>query len=480
MTTLTPQPALLPLDSPRAQRRRHELRLITLAWVFGAAWMYIANGSVMQEFLRTLGTPEWAFGLIGTLPMVCGLMQLPGSILVETYAIRKRLFLWTATASRAMFIVAGLVPWLLPGAREGAWWTLVAILVAVSWSLAHASGPAWWSWMTQVIPRRVRGRYLAFRSQVGQVIGVIVTLSTGFLLDALGGQVGADDHRLRLVTSLLLIVAGVLGVLDIQCFHPVRDTEDAQAKRAARGTLRRRVAAALRSRNLRLFLAFMFVMHLGIGFLGAYVYLFLRVELGLSMTMFNLCVCVIPLLVTIVGLRFWGAMIDKLGSVKVLSVAAILAVDGPLGWLLTTREVFWPGYLLTLISPFAFSGVFLAIGNLTMSLSSVKDTTAEGDAAAGQAGSVNVALISIAAACGAILSGVLGGAVAEAFADFRFDSDRLGITITYHGLLFILSMVIRFVAALLALAMVARHAPRLRDAVKQQVATVRAKRRASA
>lgn len=471
MTTITPQPQLV----SRGEHRRRALRLVTLAWVFGAAWMYIPTGSVMQEFLRTLGTPQWAYGFIGALPMVCGLMQLPGSVLIERYAIRKRLFIWAATLSRCLYVLAGLVPWVLPGLEE-VWWRIVAILIAVSWAMAHATGPAWFSWMANVIPRRVRGRYMAFRSQVGQVIGMVVVISVGFLLDHLGGSIGADDARLRTVTSLLLIVAGVLGVLDIQCFHPIRDDEDASPEaRERRGPLMPRVRTALRSATLWRFLAFVFVLHLAIGFLGAYLFLFLREELGQSMVMTNIAIGVVPLMVTVVALRFWGSVIDKVGSVKVLSVSSLMIVLGPLGWLFCTPELFWPGALMTLISPFAFAGVMLAMQNLTMRMTSAKDSAAEG-CSAGAGGSINAALISIAGAIGALLSGFLGGALADAFAGFRYEADWHGMTITYHGLLFIVSMGIRAIAAVIAISMVARHAPRLRDAVKQQVAEARAKR----
>jgi len=468
-----PEPtAALPLWD-RKQRRRRDLRLVTVAWVFGAAWMYVANGAVMQEFLRTLNTPEWAFGVFAALPAICGLMQLPGALLIERFAIRKRLFLWTVTISRALFVAAGVVPWVLPGA-EAHWWVVVTWLVALSWALGHTAGPAWNSWMTQVIPRRVRGRYFAFRGQVGQVIGITVTLGTGVLLDSAGGALGADDHRLRIVTSLLLIASGVLGVLDIQCFHPIDDDAEPARSYTHHHALLARLRQTMRNRMLWLFLAFMLIFHLGIGFLPAYVYLFVRVELGMSMTMFNVLVAVFPLLITIAALRFWGRIIDRVGQRKVLAVSSMLTVLGPSGWLLCTREVFWPGYVMTLVSPFAFAGLMLAVSNMTMAMTSARDSVADGQRAE-HASTINAALVSIAAAIGAVLSGVMGGAIAELYAGFRLELDTVGIVLTYHGLLFMVSMGLRFIAALFAMAMVARHEPRLRDAVKQQVGDLRAR-----
>ncbi|NJL28901.1 MAG: hypothetical protein HC897_13910 [Thermoanaerobaculia bacterium] len=69
----------------RGERTRHDLRLITLAWVFGATWMWTINGAVMTQFARGLGTPDWAFGLIATMPFIGVLFQLrPGGFWIVT------------------------------------------------------------------------------------------------------------------------------------------------------------------------------------------------------------------------------------------------------------------------------------------------------------------------------------------------------------------------------------------------------------
>jgi len=440
-------------------RRRRYLRLITTAWVFGAVWMYVANGAVTQELLRTTGTPAWAFGLLGALPLIGGMLQLPSAIVLERFGRRKRSFLVLATVSRAMFIVAAAVPWVLPWSSW--WWPCIAVALTVAWCLGHASGPAWVNWMADVVPRRIRGRYFAFRNQVGQFIGVTTAIGAGVLLDRLAG---ADDPEgtLMRVSSVLLMVAGVLGVIDIQFFHPIRD-HDPELTRVREREVWPRIKALIAARPVRWFIAFMFVFNLGIGMLPAYVYLFLREHVGLSMTTYTLCVVAMPTLVSVLSLRLWGGLADRWGNPRTLAVAATVVELGPLGWLFVTPDRFWWPYAMTLISPFAFAGVMIASFNVTMELSATVRAGDRGSDASrslgGKAGGpVATGLVSIAAATGGVLSGLMGAAIAEGLEALHWTPVLLGVlpvVITFHGVLFAVSMGLRGAAAVVAWRLVA-------------------------
>ena len=475
MSTLTPgvcassTPADAAAVTPLPDRSplRGDLRRITLAWGFGAAWMYIVSGATMQELLRVCHTPDWAFGPIGAIPLVAGLLQLPGGVLVERWVGRKRLFMATAGASRLLFAVAGLLPWVI---AEGPWrWVVIALTLGIAWSLGHVSGPAWVSWMADVVPRRVRGRYFARRSQVGEAVGVATVLATGLLLDRAAAMADALDGgtgtALLATCSGLMVIAGVLGFLDIQCFRPIPDAAP-RVVGTAGGDLLPRLRVLLAVGALRRLLAFTFTFNLACGMLPAYVYLFLREHVGLSMTTYTLCVTVVPMLLGLMAMRGWGRLIDRWGASRVLAVASWLVVLGPVGWFLVTPERFVLGYVLTLISPIAGAGVGLATFNLTLSMTGGPGgvTRKPGVAGAGaglEAGPLGAATLSVAAAGGGLLSGLIGATLAATLHEVAWHAVLpgvgLGVVMTYHGWIFATSMGLRVVAAMIALR-VARRA----------------------
>ena len=83
---------------------RSSLRLVTLAWVFGAAWMYITTGAALTRFAQWLDMPKFGFGLLAALPFAGALSQLPASYMVERYGGRKRTFLIAGIIHRALWL----------------------------------------------------------------------------------------------------------------------------------------------------------------------------------------------------------------------------------------------------------------------------------------------------------------------------------------------------------------------------------------
>ena len=96
------------------------------------------------------------------------------------------------------------------------------------------------------------------------------------------------------------------------------------------------------------------------------------------------------------------------------------------------------GYLTIILSNAVWPGVELANFNILLSMS---------DPQAGRAqGSAHVAINSTATALAGVASGLFGGAVAQWLSDWHYAIG--GIVLTYHGVLFILSSVMRSTAVL--------------------------------
>ena len=449
----------------RGDRLRHDLRLVTLAWVFGAIWMWTINGAVMTQFARKLGTPDWAFGLIATMPFMGVFFQLPAGWFLDRYGFRKITFLFAATTHRLLWVAIAAIPWVLPQTGD-LWWITLLVLLLLNWAIANIPGPAWMGWMSDVIPRKVRGRYFGFRNRIGQMVGITITLVIGWLLDSTTRAQGDATGSAMLIMSLILGVAGICGALDILCFIPIQD--DYPRKLDPGKSLLSMIVVPLVDRDFRIFLGFIFTLNLAIGFIGQYVWLYAVKELGMSNLQAQVMIIGLPLLCQMIAYPFWGGLIDRLGRKPVLLVCSTTIIFGSLGWLFMGPDVVttidwsaswevilwkltgghwswmsWLGYLGILLTTITWPGVELANFNIVMDLAGGKDGNKKREG-----GAAYVVVNSIAVAIGGVMSGLFASVLTRHIEGIRMLIPLLGIVLTYHGVLFIVSSLLRLAALL--------------------------------
>ncbi|GJM18516.1 MAG: MFS transporter [Phycisphaeraceae bacterium] len=164
---------------PTGDRPASARRDLTLSSVEGTSYCVMVG--VGQEyfvaFALALGMGKGVSGLVATLPvMVGGILQLaaPWAIL-RVGSLRRYMIL--ASATQAACFVPLLVAALL--GRMPAW-ALFATVAAYS-AINLGQGPAWSTWITTLMPRRIRARYFAARSRMLQG-GVLAGLVIGGML----------------------------------------------------------------------------------------------------------------------------------------------------------------------------------------------------------------------------------------------------------------------------------------------------------
>ena len=448
---------------PRHLALRRQLGLIILAWVFGSYWLWTISGAAMTQFAKALGTPDYGFGILAALPFVGTLIQIPASYYLTRYGHRKKLVLVCGALGRFMWVVAALIPWALPGARTW-WWPVMAGALLISWLAANVAVPAWMNWMGDVIPNRLRGRFFARRNLIGQPIGLIVALGIGYALDLALHVRGHRPDIMLQVTSVVLAVGGLFGVLDILCFRWVVDPhEDRPPQPINLFALMRR---PLRSKNFRRYLLFNFTFMLAMGFVGQYIWLYLFDVCGWSNLKANLLVICVPMVMMMIGYPIWGRLIDQLGKKPVLLITGSITAFGALSWLFITPQSMMPGYALVLLVMFVWPGMEISNFNIILGMAGGrKDENPS-------LGTAYVALNSIAIAVGGTLSGLGAGAVAKWLGDFHYAVPALGITLTYHGVLFLGSTVLRGVALLWAAGLAEPKAAGTREAIRYMTVSI--------
>lgn len=492
---MDPRPRTANPRSPRNLALRRQLGWVVVGWMFGSLWMWTISGAAMTQFARGLGLPDWGFGLLAALPFIGTLFQLPASWVQERFGRRKLWFMLTLTASRLLWIAVALIPWVVPASWGDARWALMLGMLAASWILGQMGGPAFMSWFSDLVPRRIRGRYSALRNTMTLPLALLATLGVGLWLHAaapgtdngISGGVEANDPLLT-IASLILGLAGVAGVIDILCFAFVKDPAPSRGDRDAK--LSSLLVTPLRDGNFRRYLAYNFTLMLGLGFLGQYVWLFVFDEAGVSPLQANLMLIAVPMILRAMAYPIWGRLVDRLGKKPVMLIAGSMFIVGPLGWLFVTPELIWPGYLLTMISPLSWPGLEVANFNFMLGLAETRKGK--------RGGSAYVAVNSIVVGVGGALSGLLGAVVARSIPEFRVEwvvpwlwdwagsaptsaddgvmpttlPGGAAVVITYHGVLFLISMGFRVAALVWAFTLHEPRATGTREALRYMSAAL--------
>ena len=428
-----PDPSGGPLPSVQAKRKaasiaRRSMRNITIAWIFGAMYIYITTiGSVRTKFAQLIGMPPFGFGVLSALPFLGALIQLPTSYFLARYGHRKRLLLITGIANRGLWVVIAAIPWFLPDAW---WWPGLLVLVALSSFCGHIMIPACTTWFADVIPERIRARYLPRRGQIGQLVGLLATVVVGCVLH--NAQL-AGERTLLLTISAILAIGSVLGMIDFLWLIPVPDT----THRPDRGTSwSKLLRGPLSNRDFRLYLGFIATQMLGLGFLGQFVKLYLLDIVEMTVLQVDVMMVVGPLALSLTVIRLWGRLMHRLGCKPVMIITGLLIIHGAASWIFVTPERWWPGYIGVMVASAAWPGMELAKYNWLLGMSRSKQ--GEGDGSAYVA--VNWLVIAVAGA----ISGLFGGAMATALGEWK--GTFLGQPLTYHGVLFLISAGLRAAA----------------------------------
>ena len=407
---------------------RPALRSIMVAWLFGSVWAQLAGGVVITRYAQLLALPAYGFGLLAAIPSIAALVQFPTTYFLEHHGRHKAVFIGVGVLHRALWLAVALVPWWLPERWRWPAWLALIFLAGLTAQVVY---PIWVYWMAHLVPTRIRGRYFSRRTQLGQFVGLFVVLPLGLLLDW-ARRTGADATALTITG--LLVVASLCGIADFLFF--VRVPPPPHAKPSRQFSAWNMLRQPLKDANFRRFLGFSATLTFGTAFMGQFAWLFILDVLGMSNMRANVLMAFVPLVCAMISYPFWGRMIDRLGRKPVLVIAGVLVIHGGAAWLFVSGPYWWIGYASVLLATLAWPGVDLANFNILLGLS--------GSLSVRRQGGSYVAIYSIVVAGAGVLSGLFAGTVAESMRDWR--GAFLGWPLTYHGLLFLLSALLRLSA----------------------------------
>lgn len=355
MPFLAPVPTIGSQDLARAQH--HLVRDAAGSAVATA----LSGGVVLAGLALTLGAGPLTLGLLSAIPFLAQAVQLPTTLVVERWRMRKRLGVIGLTAGRLLILSLSLVPLGLPA--DAALVALVvaqaAISVCASFGLCHVN-----SWLHQLLPSATLGSFFARRLATGVVAGGVVTLAVGRLLEH-----PPEGQPLR-AYALALALAGAAGLFS--SWHLAQAPEPRMTDAGPPGRLRDRLRAPFHDRGFRRLLVLLGSWNLASNLSAPFLTVYLIRQLGLGMGTVT-ALWVTSQAANALTLLAWGRVSDRTSNKSILAVAFPAYFACALGLVFTRlaepfgAQVAWL-FVVHAVMGAATGGITLATGNLGLKL----------------------------------------------------------------------------------------------------------------
>ena len=397
------------------------------------------GGAVMTAWALHLRASTLVIGLLGALPLAAQVLQLPAAWLTCRLGYR-RVAITAITASRLVWLpLAGLPLVELAAPTRLRVYVTVFAVAAV---LGVIGNNAWTSWMGDLVPGSIRGRFFSRRTVYLSLAGTTASLAAGVLLDACVPR-GWKEQTL----ASLVVVAASVAVISVVLLLRQADPSDGRTDPAWEWS---GLAAPLRDAAARPFLRYLLAWNAAVGLSASFFSLHMLQTLG---TGFALAAAhgVAVALVRIASAPLWGRMVDRFGGRPVLQVCSAGIAFVPAIWLFANPDRLWPLAIEAALAGALWGGHGIAAMDLTLGLSPRPQRA------------FYVAVFAAGGGVGFAVASVLAGALA-----WRLSTDLavLGQTWTSLHLLFMLSSLARAAAAVLAWGITERDARAARDVLR--------------
>lgn len=364
-------------------------RSLGLSVVEAALWsvMFALAENYIVPFALLFGASALQIALIqgsGQLMVASG--QLFGAVVIRRLKRRKPwiLFSMSLHAGSWLFVLAGAY-------LTGNPWVILAAFAFGLFS-TNMAGPAWISWMNELVPREIRGRYWGNRNRISGVVQFFGIITAGFILSRF-----PEKPEILWVFGIFFIVAfffRALGMVPMSLQTENRQ-ESEESIEDSTDTLKG-FAKDLLTTSFGRFVLFNSSMIFAAALMGPSIPLYLLKSLGLGYFSYTI-VMMTSMVLTFLAMNYWGPLSDRFGNYRILAVTgAALPIIG-IGWAFArTLPVL---IAVQALAGFSWAGFNLASTNFIFDSQPARKT--------GRTMAYFAALSNIFAFSGSLVSGVL-------------------------------------------------------------------------
>ena len=342
----------------------------------------VTGGALRRKFADLLGATNAHIGWMQAIPNFIQAAQMFAPLLIERLQRRKPLVLRCTALSYCVWLVIAVIPWFVPSPLRP--WAMIA-LIGLGVVFTAMQNPARQSWLADIIPHGLRGRFFGSMSMMTTLITLSVVPLAGALTDKLPKSWG--------LSCIFVVVVGVALIAVWNLSH----VPEPPKKQTTPERILPFLGLPLKHPDFRFLILFFACRSAAVVMGATYFDWYLIKEMKLPMVTITLLNGTYQQGLMFLTYPVWGRLIDRFGSHRMLAIAAFGNALFPLPWVLMTKDNVIPfllfGYLFTGLSN---PGLTVAQQNYMMHIAPKEHRSVYFGAFA--------AIVSVSNACGALLS----------------------------------------------------------------------------
>ncbi len=336
---------------------RAAMRYSTLEGLFAMQYVSATATSMLVGFLLALGASVTQVGFAASFPLLGGLFQPLGAELIRRQnGWRRKVCISGIIIDDLFWIVSILAVVFLPPATA---LIIVLCVLALQQAAIHTSLLAWQSWMSDLIPPAVRGRYFGRRNFVVYTFGALMAVLAGQFVERIGENA---------IWSFIVVISIGMVARAISAFFLNKQPEPFPASETDSHPLGR-FKDPFRHGPFRKYLRFVTRWEFSIQIVAPFFIVYMLRELNVGLA-FVTVAAGSATIANLISQQFWGGLADRFGNRQVLKATCGVLCIEPLLWLLTDSAGIGLYVIIGIhvLNGFASGGFLLANGNLMMGI----------------------------------------------------------------------------------------------------------------
>ncbi len=322
-----------------------------------------------------LGASPFHFSLLFAIVQFSQIFQPVGVLLTRRASSRKGTIIKLFGIGRFITVLFGLLPFIFPS-YVSIWFFLSLLFISASLQAIGMNG--WIAWISDIIPLRMRGRFFSIRSRILLLSGLATGYIFGFFVDMMDpestglieplrhtiGRIGISSlYHPSHVFMLIFLAAALFGIIALR----IMSRQPERPKMIEQERIIYLISLPLKDKNFIKLLLFGLWWMLTIGIGSPFWQPFMIKKLGMSVVDIQLYGTV-SILSSVVALRFWGILIDRLGNKTAMRCAIVLGGINPLVWVFLTKSNYFIVYFEAVTSGVMWAGAGLVATNFVLSV----------------------------------------------------------------------------------------------------------------
>ena len=341
------------------------LRISIAEGAFAHMYANLTGSIFLPAFALLLMASDFVIGLLASIPFFAAITQIFGSLIVEKYQKRKKITLISAFISRLIWLPILILALLLFDGHRDLLLLLVILLIVIHHMFGSVSGVAWLSWMSNLVPPVIRGRFFGLRNSFLGIVTLVTVFIGGIFLDWWDNYFeGAMPNGSFIILFGLAVIAGISS-LALLTRQP--DIEQPVPTQLNFKTI---FSDPFKNNSFKRIVRFAMFWSFAVNFASPFYVIYMIRDLAMSYTLISL-VTILSALADLFGMGFWGNFSDRHGNRPVVIISATMGSLLPFLWVFTGSSdlavlLFIP--LLHLAGGFFFAGYNLCSINLLFGL----------------------------------------------------------------------------------------------------------------